>query len=105
MKDRLSFKKFLYWLLYRAAEYCLRAIIFLIPRIPHRLRVFKISATVHLTFAILWPYRKLMGVNVSMAMSDDLLPVQKRKILARMAWRSFGVGLDETASALYAWKD
>ena len=39
MKDRFPFKKFLYWLLYRLAEYCLRAIVFLIPRIPHRLLV------------------------------------------------------------------
>src|SRR5262245_60132450 len=53
MKDRFPFKKFLYWLLYRIAEYCLRAIIFLIPRIPHRLLVLLTSATVRLTFAIL----------------------------------------------------
>ena len=98
MKDRFPFKKFLYWLLYRTAEYCLRAIIFLVPRIPHRLLVLMTSATVRLTFAILWPYRKLMEENVSMALSDQFLPVERRKTLARMAWRNFVQGLYETAS-------
>ena len=72
-------KKFLYRFLYRTAEYCLRAIIFLVPRIPHRLLVLLTSATVRLTFVILWPYRKLMEENVSMALSDDFLPVERKK--------------------------
>ena len=55
------------------------------------------SATVRLTFAILWPYRKLMEENVSMALSDEFLPVERRKSLARMAWRNFVQGLYETA--------
>ena len=105
MKDRFPFKKFLYWLLYRTAEYCLRAIIFLVPRIPPRLLVLITSATVRLTFAILWPYRKLMEENVSMAMSDQFLPVERRKTLARMAWRNFVWGLYETACALYTSRD
>jgi len=105
MKGRFPFKKFLYWLLYRTAEYCLRAIIFLVPRIPHRLLVLITSATVRLTFAILWPYRKLMEENVSMAMSDQFLPVERRKTLARMAWRNFVWGLYETACALYTSRD
>ena len=58
------------------------------------------SATARLTFAILWKYRKLMEVNVSMAMSDQFLPVKRRKTLARMAWRNFVWGLYETACAL-----
>jgi KDO2-lipid IV(A) lauroyltransferase len=105
MKDRFPFKKFLYWLLYRIAEYCLRAIIFLVPRIPNRLLVLITSATVRLTFAILWPYRKLMEENVSMAMSDQFLPVERRKTVARMAWRNFVQGLYETACALYTSRD
>ncbi len=105
MKDRFPFKKFLYRLLYRTAEYCLRAIIFLIPRIPHRLLVLITSATVRLTFAILWPYRKLMEENVSMALSDQFLPVERRKTVARMAWRNFVQGLYETACALYTSRD
>jgi len=98
-------KKFLYWLLYRTAEYCLRAIIFLVPRIPHRLLVLMTSTTAHLTFVILWKYRKLMEENVSMAMSDQFLPVERRKTLARMAWRNFVWGLYETACALYTSTD
>ena len=105
MNDRFPFKKFLYWLLYRTAEYCLRAIIFLVPRIPHRLLVLMTSATARLTFAILWKYRKLMEENVSMAMSDQFLPVERRKTLARMAWRNFVWGLYETACALYTSTD
>ena len=105
MKDRFPFKKFLYWFLYRTAEYCLRAIIFLVPRIPHRLLVLLTSATVRLTFAILWPYRKLMEENVSMAFSDEFLPVERRKTVARMAWRNFVQGLYETARTLYTSKD
>ena len=105
MKDLFPFKKILYWLLYRAAEYCLRAIIFLVPRIPHRLLVLMTSATVRLTFAILWPYRKLMEENVSMALSDEFLPVEKRKTVARMAWTNFIQGLYETAGTLDASRD
>jgi KDO2-lipid IV(A) lauroyltransferase len=105
MKDRFPLKKFLDWLLYRTAEYSLRAIIFLVPRISHRLLVLMTSATVHLTFAILWPYRKLMEENVSMAMSDQFLPVDKRKTVARMAWRNFVQGLYETARTLYTSRD
>lgn len=105
MKDRFPFKKFLYWLLYRIAEYCLRAIIFLVPRVPHRLLVLITSATVRLTFAILWPYRKLMEKNVSMAMSDQSLPMEKRKTVARMAWRNFVQGLYETAWTLFTSRD
>ena len=105
MKDRFPFKKFLYWLLYRTAEYCLRAIIFLVPRIPHRLLVLMTSATARLTFVILWKYRKLMEENVSMAMSDQFLPVKRRKTVARRAWRNFVQGLYETACALYTSRD
>jgi len=105
MKDRFPFKKILYWLLYRTAEYCLRAIIFLVPRTPHRLLVLIKSATVRLTFVILWPYRKLMEENVSMALSDDFLPVARRKNVARIAWRNFVQGLYETACALYTSRD
>ena len=89
-------KKFLYWLLYRAAEYALRAIIFLVPRIPHRLLVLMTSATVRVTFAILWPYRKVMEQNVSMVTSDQLSPAE-RKALVRTGWRNFVQGLFETA--------
>ena len=63
------------------------------------------SAAARLTFAILWRYRKLMEENVSMAMSDQFLPVEKRKTLARMAWRNFVWGLYETACALYTSTD
>ena len=105
MEDRFPLKKFFYWLLYRIAEYSLKAIIFLIPRLPHRLLVLMTSATVHLTFAILWPYRKVMEENVSMAMSDEFLPVERRKIVARMAWRNFVQGLYETACTLYTSRD
>jgi len=101
MNNRFPFKKFLYWLLYRTAEYCLSAIIFLVPRIPHRLLVLITSATARLTFVILWKYRKLMEENVSMALSDDFLPVARRKNVARIAWRNFVWGLYETACALY----
>jgi KDO2-lipid IV(A) lauroyltransferase len=102
MKHRFSFKKFLY---YRTGEYCLRAIIFLVPRIPQRLIVLITAATVRLTFAILWSYRKLMEVNVSMALSDESLPVETRKTVARMAWRNFVQGLYETACTLYTSRD
>ena len=102
MKDRFPFKKFLY---YRTGEYCLRALIFLVPRLPHRLLVLLTSATVRLTFAILWPYRKLMEENVSMAFSDEFLPVERRKTVARMAWRNFVQGLYETARTLYTSRD
>jgi Kdo2-lipid IVA lauroyltransferase/acyltransferase len=105
MKDRFPVKKFVYWLLYRTAEYCLRAIIFLIPRLPHRLLVLMTAATDRLTFAILWPYRKLMEENISMALGDEFLPVERRKTLARRAWRNFVQGLYETARTLYASRD
>ncbi|HEY7168647.1 MAG TPA: lysophospholipid acyltransferase family protein [Candidatus Binatia bacterium] len=105
MKDLSRFKKFLYWLLYRAAEYCLRAIMFLVPRIPHSLLILMTSATARVTFAVLRPYRKLMEENVSMAMSDQFLPVARRKTLARIAWRNFVWGLYETAYALYTSTD
>jgi KDO2-lipid IV(A) lauroyltransferase len=100
MKYHFSFKKSLYWLLYRTAEYSLRAIIFLVPRIPQPLLVLMTSATVRLTFAILWPYRKLMEENVSMALSDEFLPVATRRSVARLAWRNFVQGLYETARTL-----
>ncbi|HEX7233438.1 MAG TPA: hypothetical protein VF452_23875 [Candidatus Binatia bacterium] len=97
MKHRFSFKKSLF---YRTGEYCLRAIIFLVPRMPHRLVVLITSVTARLTFAVLWSYRTLMEVNVSMAFSDESLPVERRKSLARMAWRNFVQGLFETACTL-----
>ena len=78
MNDRFSFKKILYWLLYRTAEYCLRTIIFLVPRIPHRLLVLMTSRDRPPDFRYLWPYRKLMQKNVSMALSDEILPVEKK---------------------------
>jgi Kdo2-lipid IVA lauroyltransferase/acyltransferase len=105
MKDRFPFKKFFYRLWYRTGEYCLRAFIFLVPRIPQRLLVLMTSAAARLTFAILWRYRKLMEENVSMAMSDQFLPVERRKTVARMAWRNFVWGLYETACALYTSTD
>ena len=105
MKDRFPFKKFFYRLWYRTGEYCLRAFIFLVPRIPQRLAVLMTSAAARLTFAILWRYRKLMEENVSMAMSDQFLPVERRKTVTRMAWRNFVWGLYETACALYASTD
>ena len=97
--------KFLNWLLYRLAEYSLRAIIFLIPRVPQRVRVLMTSATVRLTFAILWPYRKLMEENASMALHGESLPVERRKTVARMAWRNFVQGLYETACTLNLSRD
>ena len=69
---------------------------------PPRLLVFVTSATVRLTFAVLWSYRKLMEVNVSMALSDQSIPVERRKSVARMAWRNFVQGLYETAGTLYS---
>jgi KDO2-lipid IV(A) lauroyltransferase len=93
--------KFLNWLLYRLAEFCLRAIIFLVPRVPHRVRVLMTAATVRVTFAILWPYRKLMEENASMALNDEFVPLEKRKTVARMAWRNFVQGLYETVCTLY----
>ena len=89
MKNRFPFKKFHLWLRHRTAEYCLRAFIFLVPRIPHRLRVPITSAVARLTLAILWRYRKLMEQNVSMAMSDQFLPVERKKTVVRRAWRNF----------------
>src|SRR5262245_10240302 len=85
MKNRFSFEKFYLWLRHRTAEYCLRAFIFLVPRIPPRLRVPITSAVARLTLAILWRYRKLMEQNVSMAMSDECLTVERRKIVVRLA--------------------
>jgi Kdo2-lipid IVA lauroyltransferase/acyltransferase len=102
MKDRFPFKKFLF---YRTAEYCLRALIFLVPRLPPRLLALITSAVARLSFVILWRYRKLMEENVSMAMSDQFLPVKRRKTVARMAWRNFVQGLYETACALYTSRD
>ena len=102
MKHRFSFKKFLY---YRAGEYSLRAIIFLLPRIPHRLLVLITSATARLTFAMLGSYRKLMEVNVSMALSEESLPLERRKSVARTTWRNFIQGLFETACTLHASRD
>ena len=63
------------------------------------------SAAARLTFVILWRYRKLMEENVSMAMSDQFLPVERRKTVARMAWRNFVWGLYETACTLYTSRD
>jgi KDO2-lipid IV(A) lauroyltransferase len=98
MKNRFPFKKFLY---YRTGEYCLRALIFLVPRLSPRLLVLITSAVARLSFVILWRYRKLMEENVSMAMSGQFLPVERRKTLVRMAWRNFARGLYETACALH----
>jgi KDO2-lipid IV(A) lauroyltransferase len=105
MKNRFPFKKFHLWLRHRTAEYCLRAFIFLVPRIPPRLRVPITSAVARLTLAILWRYRKLMEQNVSMAMSDQFLPVERRRTVVRRAWRNFVWGLYETACALYTSRD
>ena len=46
-----------------------------------------------------------MEENVSMAMSDQFLPVERRKTVVRMAWRNFVWGLYETACALYTSRD
>ena len=43
-----------------------------------------------------------MEVNVSMALSDQSIPVERRKSVARMAWRNFVQGLYETAWTLYS---
>jgi len=105
MNNRFPFKKFLYWSLYRTAEYCLRAIIFLVPRIPDRLLDSIRWVTVHVTFAILWPYRNLMEENISMALGDESLPGERRRSLARTAWKNFVHGLYETARTLYTSKE
>ena len=42
-----------------------------------------------------------MEENVSMAMSDQFLPVERRKTVVRMAWRNFVWGLYETACTLF----
>ena len=99
---KVRFKKLLY---YRTAEYCLRAFIFLLPRLPPRLLVLITSAVARFTFVILWRYRKFMEENVSMATSDQFLPVEGRKTVARMAWGNFVQGLYETARTLYTSRD
>src|SRR5512144_1350430 len=104
MNYHFSFKKCLYWLIYRAAEYSLRAVIFLVPRIPRPLLVLVKSATVRLTFAILWPYRKVMEQNVSMVVSHQLSAAE-RKTLVRTAWRNFVQGLFETVYTLDTSRD
>src|SRR5262249_38134139 len=101
MKNRFPFKKFHLWLRHRTAEYCLRAFIFLVPRIPPRLRVPITSAVARLTLAILWRYRKMMEQNVSMAMSGQFLPVERRQTVVRRACRNFVQVLYESAWALY----
>jgi Kdo2-lipid IVA lauroyltransferase/acyltransferase len=62
-------------------------------------------AAARLTLAILWRYRKRMEENVSMAMSDEFLTVERRKTVVRMAWRNFARGLYETACALHTSRD
>src|SRR5262249_57840789 len=105
MKNRFPFKKFHLWLRHRTAEYCVRSFISLVQRPPPRLRVLIISSVARLTLAILWRYRKLMEQNVSMAMSDECLTVERRKTVVRLAWRNFVWGLYETAYALYTSRD
>ncbi len=46
-----------------------------------------------------------MEENVSMALSDQFLPVEQRKTVVRRAWRNFVWGLYETARALYTSRD
>jgi len=46
-----------------------------------------------------------MEQNVSMAMSDECLTVERRKTVVRLAWRNFVWGLYETAYALYTSRD
>ena len=46
-----------------------------------------------------------MEQNVSMAMSDECLTVERRKTVVRLAWRNFVWGLYETACALYTSRD
>src|SRR5690349_6024394 len=104
MNDGFPLKKLPYWLMYRAAEYTLRAIIFLVPRVPPRLRALITSATVRVTFAILWPYRKVMEQNVSMVISHQSSPTE-RKTLVRMVWRNFVQGLFETVDTLETSRD
>jgi KDO2-lipid IV(A) lauroyltransferase len=46
-----------------------------------------------------------MEQNVSMAMSDQYLPVERKKTVVRRAWRNFVWGLYETACAFYTSRD
>ena len=103
MKDRLLLVKKLVF--YRTGEYCVRAIIFLVPRLPPRLLALLTSATVHLTFGISLFYRRLMHKNASMALGDGFMPTQRRKTVARLAWRNFIQGLYETARTLDSSRD
>src|SRR5262245_52151488 len=105
MKDRFPFKKFLLWLRHRTAEYGLRAFVFLVPRLPHRVLVLMTSAAARLTLTVLWRYGKYMEENVAMAMNDESLTVERRKTVVRLAWRNFALGLFETACVLYAPRD
>jgi KDO2-lipid IV(A) lauroyltransferase len=102
VKNRLSFKKVVY---YRTGEYCLRAIIFLVPRLSPRLLALLTSATARLTFGLLLFYRRLMQKNASMALGDEFLSMEKKKIVARLAWRNFIQGLYETARAVHTSKE
>jgi KDO2-lipid IV(A) lauroyltransferase len=46
-----------------------------------------------------------MEENASMALNHEFLPVERRKTVARMAWRNFVQGLYETAYTLYTSRD
>ena len=105
MKNGFPFKKFPLWLRHRTAEYGLRAFIFLVPRLPHRVLVLITSAAARLTLTILWRYGKYMEENVAMAMNDESLTVERRKTVVRLAWRNFALGLYETACVIYAPRD
>src|SRR5262249_38053448 len=85
MKNRFPFEKFHLWLRHRTAEHCLRAFIFLVPRIPPSLRVPITSAVAPLTLAIFLRYRKLLEQNVSIATSHPNLPGGRRKTVGCQA--------------------
>jgi KDO2-lipid IV(A) lauroyltransferase len=101
-KVRSAPARFFYGLRYRIGEYVLRGFIKVLPLIPDRLTLAFARLMAHLSFALLWRFRRRMEENVTAVLSREFPRATERKDLVWHAWLNFGRGVLATAEVMHA---
>jgi KDO2-lipid IV(A) lauroyltransferase len=93
----------LYDFRYRFGEYVLRAFVYLLPRLPLPFILLCMRFMAHVTYLLLWRYRRRMEENVASVFREAT--VKERKALVWAAWLNFARGVLDTAVTTYYSKE
>lgn len=103
-KRRPPVQQFFYGLRYRVGEFMLRRLVQILPMLPSRLVSSVMRLFAHLTYTLLWKYRKRMEANVGSVFGNELSP-RDQKALVWAAWLSFARGVLDTTLVMYCSKE